>query len=242
MLTSWPALSTSYDGDWVIRLAEGHTKRANSVTCLGSDSSDLDRRIDRTEAIFVRHGLPPVFRISPLAPKALSNTLNRRGWDTFDESLVMTLDLTADVIQDAICPSEIEAALDVTDRPDAAWLEACRRIDGLSEASLRTFSLMLRRLLPKAGYGRLSVDDDIVALALAVVDVELVGLFDVMTAKEQRRRGFSRHLLSQLLSFGHQQGATHGWLSVAALNDPAVALYRSLGFVEVYRYHYRSKM
>ena len=30
MLTSWPALSTSFDGDWVIRLAAGVTKRLNS--------------------------------------------------------------------------------------------------------------------------------------------------------------------------------------------------------------------
>ena len=42
MLTSWPALSVAFDGDWVIRLADGVTKRSNSVTCLGADDSDLE--------------------------------------------------------------------------------------------------------------------------------------------------------------------------------------------------------
>lgn len=241
MLTSWPALSTSFDGDWVIRLADGMTKRSNSVTCLGSDPSDLDLRIDRAEAVFERRDLLPVFRISPLASPALTEALDQRGWDRFDESIVMTLDLATVAATDHNEKLRNTPEIRVTDQPDTAWLDGCRRIDDLSDQEVETLSLMLKRLIPTAGFGRISVDDHIVSLALAVVDVELAGLFEVMTAEDHRRRGFSRQLLARLLRFGEEHGATTGWLAAAACNEPAVQLYRSMGFAEIYRYHYRSK-
>jgi ribosomal protein S18 acetylase RimI-like enzyme len=36
------------------------------------------------------------------------------------------------------------------------------------------------------------------------------------------------------------RGAAFAWLQVEADNEPAIALYRSIGFAEAYRYHYRS--
>ncbi|MGI9450541.1 MAG: GNAT family N-acetyltransferase [Geminicoccaceae bacterium] len=237
MLNSWPALSTSFDGDWVIRLAKGVTKRSNSVTCLGNDSSNLEERVDRIEAIFERHSLPPTFRISPLAPPALTEALDRRRWRRFDESIVMTADLS---LHD---PRTTESSFDVeiTGAPDDDWLETCCRIDGTRTTDAATLSRMLEGLIPMAGYGHLLKDDRIAALAMIVVDHELAGLFEVMTAKEQRRQGLSRALVSDLLRFSREHGAITGWLAVAAENEPAVNLYRSLGFSEVYRYHYRAK-
>jgi ribosomal protein S18 acetylase RimI-like enzyme len=78
------------------------------------------------------------------------------------------------------------------------------------------------------------------ALALAVVDADLVGLFEVMTAPERRRRGLARALTAGLLRWGRMQRASTCWLAVAAENLPAVRLYEGLGFREAYRYHYRS--
>lgn len=238
MLSSWPALSTSFDGDWVIRLAKGVTKRSNSVTCLGADPSDLEQRIERVEAVYERHGLPPTFRVSPLAPLALTEALNRHGWNRFDESIVMTLAGAAPVHQVNV---ETDIDLKITGKPDAAWLESCCRIEGTRTTDAETLSLMLERLIPEAGYGRILVDGQIAALAQVVVDDTLIGLFEVMTAKGQRRKGYSRALLSHLLRFGKKHGGTTRWLAVAADNEPAVTLYRSMGFSEVYRYHYRAK-
>ncbi len=239
MLTSWPALSTAFDGDWVLRLADGMTNRSNSVTCLGDSPLELEQRIDRVETIYEDRRLPPTFRISPLAPSALTGILDRRGWRRFDESIVMTLDLADTAFGDQRDLMGVD--LKIAAEPSTVWFDACRQIDQLSHAEATTLGSMLERLIPDAGYGRLQVDDQVAALALAVIDVELVGLFEVMTAENQRRKGFSRLLLSHLLRFGQERGAAKGWLAVAADNEPAVNLYRSLGFSEVYRYHYRSK-
>lgn len=236
MLTSWPALSTAFDGDWVIRLADGYSNRANSVTCLGSGDSDLRARIDRVEGIYKSADLLPVFRLSPLAPTALSDALDRRGWKHFGHSIVMTADLATQ--DDTDC--ETTADLNITAELDPAWLNGRRQIDGMGRSNLRALESLLKIMIPLAGYGWMVTSNRIDALALAVVDAELVGLFEVMTAPERRRQGLARALTAGLLRWGKKQSATTGWLAVAAENAPAVRLYQSLGFREVYRYHYRS--
>ena len=43
-----------------------------------------------------------------------------------------------------------------------------------------------------------------------------------------------------LVSWAAERGATRAYLEVTADNEPAVALYASLGFTEHYRYAYRT--
>lgn len=237
MLTSWPALSTAFDGDWVIRLADGVTKRSNSVTCLTADDADLASRIDHVQAIFENRGLPAIFRLSPLASPALDSTLAKRGWHHVDETIVMSADLDDIDVQ---LGGHRGHDVIIKARPDQPWLQTCYQINQANAAHLAALTTMLDRLIPPAGYGRVGQGERIDALALVVVDAELTGLFEVLTIKEQRRQGLARKLLCELFSWSRAQGATTAWLAVVAANLPAVRLYQSLGFQEVYRYHYRS--
>jgi ribosomal protein S18 acetylase RimI-like enzyme len=41
------------------------------------------------------------------------------------------------------------------------------------------------------------------------------------------------------LKWARLRGAREAWLQVEADNEPALGLYRSIGFSEIYRYHYR---
>jgi ribosomal protein S18 acetylase RimI-like enzyme len=49
---------------------------------------------------------------------------------------------------------------------------------------------------------------------------------------DYRRRGIARSLTIQAVKHARQRGAPAAWLHVRQENDPAVALYRSLGFIE----------
>lgn len=59
------------------------------------------------------------------------------------------------------------------------------------------------------------------------------------TAKAYRCQGHGRRMLLSALKWAHLRGATEAWLQVMDHNEAAVRLYRSLGFENVYTYHYR---
>jgi ribosomal protein S18 acetylase RimI-like enzyme len=68
----------------------------------------------------------------------------------------------------------------------------------------------------------------------------LVGLYDVFTAPTARGRGLARSLCRHLLAEAAGRGARTAYLQVEADNDVARAVYRRLGFIEAYAYHYRA--
>ncbi len=93
-LNAWPALQQLlYDG-WILRFAEGYTKRANSVTALYASYLDVWSKITYCEGCYRERGLPTIFRLTPFAePHDLDRVLHERGYQTLDPTLVMSLDL-----------------------------------------------------------------------------------------------------------------------------------------------------
>jgi N-acetylglutamate synthase len=67
------------------------------------------------------------------------------------------------------------------------------------------------------------------ALAKASVDGDWLGIHDVVVEPAFRRRGLARVVMATLLEWGAEQGATTVWLHVETDNDPAIALYESMG-------------
>ena len=70
---------------------------------------------------------------------------------------------------------------------------------------------------------------------------EMVGLYDVFTHESARGRGLATLLCERLLSISVQGGANIGYLQVDVKNEPALAVYRRLGFRDGYGYHYRER-
>ena len=64
-------------------------------------------------------------------------------------------------------------------------------------------------------------------------------LFDIVVVPHARGRGLGRRLVEGLLGWAAARGHGEALLQVLADNHPARALYRSLGFVDTYPYHYR---
>ena len=85
---AWPALQTRETGGWVQRLSGGYTKRANSINALSANPDFSPALATSLEQPYRDAGLPPVWRLSPLAPPAVEAALAARGYRRIDESLV----------------------------------------------------------------------------------------------------------------------------------------------------------
>jgi len=65
-LNALPPLQQILDDGWVLRFADGYTKRANSVTplYLGAIEESLTAKIERCERIYQNFDLPPIFHLT----------------------------------------------------------------------------------------------------------------------------------------------------------------------------------
>ncbi|HXW20121.1 MAG TPA: GNAT family N-acetyltransferase [Roseiarcus sp.] len=225
---SWPALRTILFDGWVIRLSDGHTRRANSASPLAASRLGPDALIDAVEPLFRAANLRPIFRITPLADPAVERRLLARGWRDDDPSLGM---FARDPDGAADAAVRFEPAV------SEAWIAGATAAYGHGERGASALRRLLPLIVPPATFATLiGADGQPLAYGLAVAERGMVGFHDVVVAPSARGRGLGRRLVAALIDWGRQQGASSAYLLVRAGNQSARALYHSLGFAEVYRY------
>jgi len=226
---AWPANATHNIAGWAVRVAGGGSKRANSANPLpGAAAADVV--LPSVEAIYRAAQLPAIFRLTPLAPRGAEAALAAAGYGMAQPSWVMTREAGAAAAVEGL---RIETA------PSAAWLSGVAALDDAKAGPEHEFIAGAIRL--PAAFATLVEDGSAVGFGLAVADGGFVGLFDIVIAPRRRGRGLGGRLTRGLMAWGRQQGATAAWLQVRDGNQAARALYRNLGFVDAYPYHYRVK-
>lgn len=229
---AWPAQKSALCGGWLLRLSEGYTKRANSANALRPTVA-FNETLQVVENFYARHGLPAIFRLSPLAGAEPDRALDQAGYRKIDRTLVMTASLATSTQASASHEVVIESAA------SDAWSAGIAEMNNIPSTSRATHDRMLAAITMPAAFATLIEGETPVAYGLAVAENGVVGLFDIVVAPDARRRGVATKLVAALLEWGQAQRATRAYLQVVADNLPAVALYRKLGFDEQYQYHYR---
>jgi ribosomal protein S18 acetylase RimI-like enzyme len=222
-----------YDG-WVIRLADGYTRRANSVSPIYTGHTDPEEKITVCEGLYRERGLRPVFKMTPLNhPTQLDAILARRSYMPEAITLVKSLNLYRVVIPET-------GSVEVWTRPEKAWFDTYVKLKGLSEYEIGAFRNILDNLAVAARFVMLMDDDEPVAGGFTIREGELAGLFGLVTDTEKRNRGFGRLLTWTLLDRARKAGAKTAYLQVEEDNEAARHVYESIGFREIYRYWYRT--
>lgn len=230
---AWPAHQTVFHQGWVFRLTGGYTKRANSVNAL-VPGAPFDGVLAAATALYARHGLPAVFRISPLAPAAADQALANAGYQHFDPSLVLHRPLASGVAAKSDGSTVVSAA------PSQAWLDGFAAANGVAAHHRNLHRSILDAIAHPVGYAlQRDAQGHAVGFGLAVLERGAVGLYDLAVAPGHRGTGRGRALVQALLHWAAEGGATSAYLQVRAQNAAALRLYESMGFTTAYGYHYR---
>jgi len=231
-LNAWPAIQQYlYDG-WLLRFANGYTKRANSIMPVYDSILPMGEKIETCERIFQQVGLPPIFRLTPLAGSELDLELTERGYQKIDPTRVMTLDLL-----EWQSPATREINLRVL--PLEQWMGVYSEISGSLIEKQPAHAQILRNILAPHLTAALEIDGKWIACGLGVLERGWLGLFDIVTRAEYRRQGYGNTLVAGLLNWGRNHGAESSYLQVMENNAPALVLYAKLGYVGAYGYWYR---
>lgn len=228
---------TSWDlpGWWCVADDGGYVGRANSATSVpGHGTAPASLRA--VAASYRERGFAPKVRWTPLTPSSLAWEAQRDGWVAAGEVAVM---LAGPVVADDAGTDATAALVGTTselDTPDAGWagVYLAANADGSGPARLR-----LAVAAPEQKtYVTVGIDGRVAAIGLGVVLDGTLGIFDVVTAPQFRRKGFARQVVGALRRWGASRGAAEAFLQVHGGNAAAIALYGSLGFTTGYTYLY----
>ncbi|MBW7476936.1 GNAT family N-acetyltransferase [Paenibacillus oenotherae] len=232
-LNSWPSLQTIVQDGWLLRFADGYTKRSNSVSPIYGTcpEEELAAKITEVEQLYEGAGLDTIFKITPFAqPAALAGTLASLGYVEVEPSSVRLLALQQ------LPEPELECRIESS--PSGEWLDNVARMQGLSEGAVSIARQLLSRSRLEQGFAMLYSGGVPVACGLGVIERGLLGLYDIVTDPGCRNQGFGEQLVRHLLQWGRRSGARDCYLLVVQSNLPALNLYKKIGFREIYRYSY----
>ncbi|MBL8586959.1 MAG: GNAT family N-acetyltransferase [Methylobacteriaceae bacterium] len=226
---AWPALTTALVDGWVVRLSDGHTRRANSASALWPSRIAPEALVETVEGLFAARNLTPLFRLTVLADPAVEPLLRGRGWREEDPSIGMVADLAE------ASPAAPDVALSA--RLEASWIDGAMAAYGMGEKGAASLRRMLPNITPKHVYATAHDENGAaVGWGLAVAERGHVGLYDLVVAAPARGRGHGARMIAALTGWGRSQGARRAYLQVREGNAGARALYRRLGFRDAYRY------
>jgi GNAT superfamily N-acetyltransferase len=228
---AWPALDTESHAGWLQRFSNGYTKRANSINSLDPISKFDSETVDTLETPYRTRGLPPVWRITPLAPPAADGLLEARGYRRIEESLVQLAPLDGSFVPDP--------AVTIASHPSSQWLTGFAELSPVSPPHRPTMTRMLQSIAPPVGFALVEEAGRPLAFALGVVEDDHLGLFDILVSPAPRRRGLARRVLRSVCAWGYAQGVRFAYLQVVDTNAAARPLYVEHGFETVYTYWYR---
>lgn len=221
---------------WLLRLSPGKAKRARCIHPLAAGRLPLADRLALAATRYHAAGLPLIFRLTPFSqPPGIDDTLAAAGLQRFDDTCVLagpigSLDLRSTLPDntrlDAVTGDDYAAV--VGGLRGSPTLQQMAHAQRLAASPVPYRGWVLRR------------HDEVLACGQTAREGRFVGLYDIFTAPAARNQGLSRALCAALLRQAADDGADTAYLQVDANNAPALAVYRRLGLLEGYRYHYRA--
>lgn len=241
VVEAWPAAEVSELGGWLLRASGGPTHRGNSVATLSaSGPAALAQRIEQAERWYRERGRWPMFQLGPCSvPAGLDAALAARGYVIEGAALCATAPVS-EVLERSAPRGGAALEARVTSSPSSAWLQLNASASRFAGA-LDGFLGFVTRLGSRCRFVSVHTEaGEPAAVALGISSPARLGVYAMLTAPTQRRRGAGRAALQALARSALEHAEDELYLLVESGNAPARGLYAGCGFRDVYGYHYRA--
>ena len=220
---------------WLLRAADGYTRRANSmVPCAPPwestvwNKSSLDDDIAEADRFYQSRSLPTVISLPIPLFDDVASSLYERGWKSnLDISVMVRVSRDKVVTENTF--SEIQSAT----TPSAEWITAhARELGTQGEQVLLSGNPLFLSFF---------TSEEVVGSARVGFAQGWSALGAVRVNPDFRRQGIARALVECAINSANEHEYPFMFLQVDCHNQPAIALYKSLGFTEHHRNIYLSR-
>ena len=224
---TWPPAVRHVTEGWTIRDGQGGGKRVSAATILDAAS---DAIVTEAENEMLALEQRPLFMIRE-GEETLDARLDARAYRVIDHVNLYAcrLDALTDEVPPLVTASDIWPPLAIQTEIWKGGGIGPERVNVMHSACTPKPALFGRANGRAAATGFVAVHDRIAMIhALEVLE-------------GQRRAGMGRHLTRHAAHWAQAQGALYMAVLCTTANEPANALYSSLGMTVVGQYHYRIK-
>ena len=185
-LNTWQGLEEIHYDGWVIRFANGYTGRANSVNPIYPSTIPVGRKIDYCEELFRKRDIIPTFRISPIAnPEGIVDHLSERGYEAFDPTWVMVLDM------ENYQHSPPQLPLDIRKTSLDAWLHLNYGLSSRDMVSFSTRKKIIQLVSERASFYIVKVGDEDISACMTISEGPFLGIFSLVVRLDCRKLLYS---------------------------------------------------
>jgi ribosomal protein S18 acetylase RimI-like enzyme len=224
---------------WKIRISEGVTMRANSVSPIEYSSKDLKADILSVERYYKSNKLPAIFQLhDTFEPANLQDELLSLNYELIDETIVMTADIQE------INISKINEDYDahIMENGLEKWFSDRQTINEIDKIQMNGRKEILRRIAQSnVGYFKAVEGANTLAVGLAILQENYMAIYSMFTHPDYRRQGIAQTLMTKMIDWGDINLVDKIFLQVETINEGARKLYEKVGFKERYRYRYLIK-
>ncbi len=231
IINAWPAPTTLILGDWVLRMANGYSGRANSVSALVAGASLDDAALATIESLYRAEGLPPIIRITPLVATETQARILARGYRMRDTSFGMLAALAG--------REAPNADIHIAPQANPTWVNGVCALQADNKSNAQHLATIVANIRMPAAFATLLVDGQPVAYGMSVAEGAMAEIGSVVVQPARRGRGHGRVLVEALMAWGRASGCDTAFLQVDRSNAVGIRLYEALGFATLYSYETR---
>ena len=228
---SWPALYVTQHHGWELRLSPAlASRRVNSLNAVTPEAGRFPAALEEAASLCKKRGVKCHIRMLPLAGNEALEHLVSLGLSGAAETTVKTVSLDRDFTVDPMA----RIASVINDE----WLNTYLAADWHADGEREVIKTALASVQMPQAFA-IAYDGGIpCAVGRGVVENGWLGIYQIATLPDARRRGFANGVMSALLNWGKSQTAQNAYLQVVSTNVPARAMYDGLGFQPLYTYDY----
>lgn len=216
--------SVDMDG-WTLHATDGFTRRVNCATAIGTPDTSEDAR-SRLDQWLTERGGALVVRVTPLLDAStVADVTSGWGYRPIDDTIVMSAPIVSRSRPDDVVTRRVD---------DDGFFRSVSDLNDRKPSSAPAWRRLLGRVSDRAA--GVTIDD--VAAGIVVASGRYAAVYSVAVAPTARRQGMASRLMAASTNWAAQQGCDTMFLQVLGTNTGALALYETLGYSEIYRYHY----
>jgi hypothetical protein len=143
LINAWPSFEVEMVEGWVLRFAEGYSKRANAATPLVPGARLDSALIEHIVGRFTQRGIAPCVRLTGIEDTRADEVLAEGGLVSFDPSLCLIASLSSEIAADG--------SVLIRPEPSLSWIEAAASAYGGDKVNAGRLGRIVRAIRHPAG-------------------------------------------------------------------------------------------